>query len=93
MACADKASDSLSDQSFNFTKPIPKLLPAPLIKLRPLIKLASVTPSRSLIFAYNSLVTASVRSNDAPAGNSMLAKIIPLSSFGTNPVGVVVAAQ
>ena len=28
---------------------------------------------------------------DAPAGNSMLAKIIPLSSFGTNPVGVVVS--
>ena len=77
IASAERAASVLSAQSSSLIIPKPKLLPAPLIKLLPLIKLAAATPSIPSILLYKSLATASVLSKEAPGGNSIFAKIIP----------------
>src|SRR5690606_18625777 len=92
-ATDDKLSAFLSSQLLSLINPIPKLLPAPEIILNPFTIDAPSTPGSALSLALSSSVTCTVLSKLAPGANSILAKIIPLSSAGTKPVGVVVAAQ
>src|SRR5690606_30839739 len=54
---------------------------------------ATSTPGICRTFSLNSEVAATVLSKEAPAGNETFTMIIPLSSLGTNPVGVVDDAQ
>src|SRR5690606_791632 len=61
--------------------------------LNPLERETALMPGISLIFSLNSLLAATVLSKDAPGGISMFAKIIPLSSLGTNPVDMVLDDQ
>src|SRR5690606_26483137 len=65
----------------------------PPIKLNPFTIVAISTPGICRTFSLNSEVTATVLSKDAPAGKETFTITIPLSSLGTNPVGVVDDAQ
>src|SRR5690606_40736722 len=86
-----QAEDGIRD--FHVTGVQTCALPISEMILKPLTKDTSETPGMFLILSFNSLVTCTVLSNVAPAGNSIFAKINPRSSSGTKPFGVVLRSE
>src|SRR5690606_5871551 len=93
IASADIDSSLRSLHGLSLMNPRPWLLPAPEKKLEPLTNDAPSTPGISFSRACNSCITCTVRSSEAPTGNSTFVKMIPRSSLGTKPVGVVIEDQ
>ena len=83
------SSCALSSKGFNRTNACPVLEPLPDINARLAVKVTFATPGIFLASSCKFFKTLYVLSIDAPGGSETSVKIIPRSSFGINPFGIV----
>ena len=77
-----------SSQSFNLIMNEPYEGPWPPIKLKPIMAVRDLTAGSAAIRLSTLFITSIVRSWDVPGGSVTAPMIVPVSSFGTIPVGV-----